>query len=52
MDKYRVSIKYDKGVLLFLNRCPGEMALLNDINNNILISDLSYLGIYQDEFEI
>ena len=30
---------------------PGEMMIMHDMNNNILIYGTSYLGGYQDEYE-
>ena len=50
--KYFVCIIIRKGLFKKgYNRHPGEMVLLHYINNNILISNPSLLGVYQEEYE-
>ena len=38
-----------KGILKIEDRCPGKMMLLHSINDSILITNVYYLGVYQDE---
>ena len=51
MDKYYISIKKEKSPKKDKRKYSGEMMILNYMNNNILISHLSYLVVYQYEYE-
>ena len=42
-------LKTRKHLLKFEDKLPGKIMLLHGINDNMLISHPSYLGVYQDE---
>ena len=42
-------LKWEKAYWIFEDRRTGKMMIINDINDNILISHPSYWGLYQYE---
>ena len=40
-----------RNIIVFYDIRPGAMMILHDISNNILISQPSYLSLYQDKIE-
>ena len=52
MTKYCFGAKIKISINFFEYGSLGERMLLHDVNNNILISLLSYSVVYQDDYEI